>query len=187
MWGVHDLDKVRWPFLISAERLFEDFPKDPGSDYLWILRPSKCQCQLCLTVWLTVHRTFLQIQQGHTIISVAHRLSTVRAADVIIGFEHGTAVERGTHEELLERKGVYFTLVTLQSQGDQAANIEGMKGKCLFHYTCTFYKALCLLALIVSWISIHFNKHCLICSPKSPWKHYIDDKRKNKISGGSVT
>uniref|UniRef100_A0A452UCI9 Bile salt export pump n=1 Tax=Ursus maritimus TaxID=29073 RepID=A0A452UCI9_URSMA len=71
-----------------------------------------------------VQEALSKIQKGHTIISVAHRLSTVRAADVIIGFEHGTAVERGTHEELLERKGVYFTLVTLQSQGDQAANIE---------------------------------------------------------------
>uniref|UniRef100_A0A8C4YHY0 Bile salt export pump n=1 Tax=Gopherus evgoodei TaxID=1825980 RepID=A0A8C4YHY0_9SAUR len=57
---------------------------------------------------------------GRTAISIAHRLSTVKAADVIIGFEHGRAVERGTHEELLERKGVYFTLVTLQSQGDKA-------------------------------------------------------------------
>ncbi|XP_045636266.1 bile salt export pump [Ursus americanus] len=74
-----------------------------------------------------VQEALSKIQKGHTIISVAHRLSTVRAADVIIGFEHGTAVERGTHEELLERKGVYFTLVTLQSQGDQAANVEGIK------------------------------------------------------------
>ncbi|XP_006902171.1 PREDICTED: bile salt export pump-like isoform X1 [Elephantulus edwardii] len=69
-----------------------------------------------------VQEALSKIQHGHTIISIAHRLSTVRAADVIIGFEHGTAVERGTHEELLERKGVYFTLVTLQSQGDQALN-----------------------------------------------------------------
>uniref|UniRef100_A0A6J0T9D9 Bile salt export pump n=1 Tax=Pogona vitticeps TaxID=103695 RepID=A0A6J0T9D9_9SAUR len=57
---------------------------------------------------------------GRTAISIAHRLSTVKTADVIIGFEHGRAVERGQHEELMERKGVYFTLVTLQSQGDKA-------------------------------------------------------------------
>ncbi|XP_058405180.1 bile salt export pump isoform X3 [Diceros bicornis minor] len=74
-----------------------------------------------------VQEALSKIQHGHTIISVAHRLSTVRAADVIIGFEHGTAVERGTHKELLERKGVYFTLVTLQSQGDQALNEEDVK------------------------------------------------------------
>ncbi|XP_007944027.1 bile salt export pump [Orycteropus afer afer] len=69
-----------------------------------------------------VQEALSKIQHGRTIVSVAHRLSTVKVADVIIGFEHGAAVERGTHEELLERKGVYFTLVTLQSQGDQALN-----------------------------------------------------------------
>ncbi|KAL1786649.1 bile salt export pump [Sigmodon hispidus] len=70
-----------------------------------------------------------KIQHEHTIISVAHRLSTVRAADVIIGLEHGAAVERGTHEELLERKGVYFMLVTLQSKGDEALKEKDVKGK----------------------------------------------------------
>ncbi|XP_059962380.1 bile salt export pump isoform X2 [Mesoplodon densirostris] len=74
-----------------------------------------------------VQEALSKVQHGHTIISVAHRLSTVRAADVIIGFERGTAVERGTHEELLERKGVYFTLMTLQSQGDQAFNEKDIK------------------------------------------------------------
>ncbi|XP_067597733.1 bile salt export pump isoform X3 [Pseudorca crassidens] len=74
-----------------------------------------------------VQEALSKVQHGLTIISVAHRLSTVRAADVIIGFERGTAVERGTHEELLERKGVYFTLMTLQSQGDQAFNEKDIK------------------------------------------------------------
>lgn len=57
------------------------------------------------------------MRTGRTTISIAHRLSTIRNADVIIGFEHGQAVERGTHSELLGKQGVYFTLVTLQSQG----------------------------------------------------------------------
>ncbi|NXO33322.1 ABCBB protein, partial [Locustella ochotensis] len=61
---------------------------------------------------------------GRTAISIAHRLSAIKAADVIIGFEHGRVVERGTHEELLQRKGVYFMLVTLQSKGDTAPNSE---------------------------------------------------------------
>uniref|UniRef100_A0A672KBP0 Bile salt export pump-like n=1 Tax=Sinocyclocheilus grahami TaxID=75366 RepID=A0A672KBP0_SINGR len=56
-------------------------------------------------------------RQGRTTISIAHRLSTIRNADVIMGFEHGRAVERGKHSQLLDRKGVYFTLVTLQNQG----------------------------------------------------------------------
>uniref|UniRef100_A0A8C2EPE7 ATP-binding cassette, sub-family B (MDR/TAP), member 11a n=1 Tax=Cyprinus carpio TaxID=7962 RepID=A0A8C2EPE7_CYPCA len=56
-------------------------------------------------------------RQGRTTISIAHRLSTVHNADVIVGFEHGRTVERGTHRQLLDRNGVYFTLVTLQNQG----------------------------------------------------------------------
>ncbi|XP_067459605.1 bile salt export pump isoform X2 [Thunnus thynnus] len=65
-----------------------------------------------------------KVRMGRTTISIAHRLSTIRNADVIIGFEHGQAVEKGTHSELLERQGVYFTLVTLQNQGtSNTANV----------------------------------------------------------------
>nr|XP_046238427.1 bile salt export pump-like isoform X1 [Scatophagus argus] len=63
-----------------------------------------------------------KVRMGRTTISIAHRLSTIKNADVIVGFEHGRAVEKGKHNDLLERKGVYFTLVTLQSQGDKALN-----------------------------------------------------------------
>ncbi|XP_076858813.1 bile salt export pump isoform X2 [Brachyhypopomus gauderio] len=63
-------------------------------------------------------------RMGRTTITIAHRLSTVHNADVIVGFEHGSAVERGSHAELLEKKGVYFTLVTLQNQGSDASNFE---------------------------------------------------------------
>uniref|UniRef100_A0A8D3DXP1 Bile salt export pump n=1 Tax=Scophthalmus maximus TaxID=52904 RepID=A0A8D3DXP1_SCOMX len=70
----------------------------------------------------TVQEALDKVGMGRTTISIAHRLSTIKNADVIVGFEHGRAVERGKHNELLERKGVYFTLVTLQSQGDKALN-----------------------------------------------------------------
>ncbi|XP_034032436.1 bile salt export pump-like [Thalassophryne amazonica] len=63
-----------------------------------------------------------KVRMGRTTISIAHRLSTIKNADVIVGFEHGRAVERGKTDDLLVRKGVYFTLVTLQSQGDKALN-----------------------------------------------------------------
>ncbi|MCJ8732731.1 hypothetical protein PDJAM_G00214820 [Pangasius djambal] len=59
---------------------------------------------------------------GRTTITIAHRLSTIRNADIIVGFEHGRAVERGTHKELMDRQGVYFTLVTLQEQKSEASN-----------------------------------------------------------------
>uniref|UniRef100_A0A9J8CLP0 ATP-binding cassette, sub-family B (MDR/TAP), member 11a n=1 Tax=Cyprinus carpio carpio TaxID=630221 RepID=A0A9J8CLP0_CYPCA len=66
-------------------------------------------------------------RQGRTTISIAHRLSTIRNADVLVGFEHGRAVERGTHSQLLDRKGVYFTLVTLQNQGKDTDKEDGFE------------------------------------------------------------
>ncbi|XP_054636596.1 bile salt export pump-like [Dunckerocampus dactyliophorus] len=61
-----------------------------------------------------------KVSMGRTTISIAHRLSTIKNAHVIVDFEHGQAVERGKHSELLDRKDVYFTLVTLQNQGLKA-------------------------------------------------------------------
>ncbi|XP_062313920.1 LOW QUALITY PROTEIN: bile salt export pump [Osmerus eperlanus] len=65
---------------------------------------------------------------GRTTITIAHRLSTIRNANVIVGFEHGRALERGTHSELLEKMGVYFTLVTLQNQGNDTAHVTAVSG-----------------------------------------------------------
>ncbi|MGB1873288.1 MAG: ATP-binding cassette domain-containing protein, partial [Candidatus Puniceispirillaceae bacterium] len=52
--------------------------------------------------------------QGRTVIMIAHRLSTVSNADVILVLEKGVVVEAGTHQELLERNGRYLDLWTLQ-------------------------------------------------------------------------
>ncbi|XP_036922022.1 ATP-dependent translocase ABCB1 isoform X2 [Sturnira hondurensis] len=58
-------------------------------------------------------------RRGRTTIVVAHRLSTIRNADVIAGFDDGVVVEKGTHEELMKEKGVYFKLVTMQTKGNE--------------------------------------------------------------------
>ncbi len=52
--------------------------------------------------------------KGHTVVVIAHRLSTVKQADQIIVLEGGAIVERGTHEELTGRRGRYLELVRNQ-------------------------------------------------------------------------
>ncbi|KAK1172557.1 hypothetical protein AOXY_G5169 [Acipenser oxyrinchus oxyrinchus] len=56
-----------------------------------------------------------KVRKGRTTIVVAHRLSTIRNADIIVGFENGVVTDQGTHSELMSRNGVYQTLVTMQT------------------------------------------------------------------------
>jgi ATP-binding cassette subfamily B protein len=52
-----------------------------------------------------------ELSEGRTTITIAHRLSTVRDADQIVVLDHGKIVERGVHDELIERAGYYAALV----------------------------------------------------------------------------
>ncbi|XP_005358340.1 multidrug resistance protein 2 [Microtus ochrogaster] len=58
-------------------------------------------------------------REGRTTIVIAHRLSTVRNADVIAGFDGGVIVEQGNHDELMKEKGIYFKLVMTQTTGNE--------------------------------------------------------------------
>ena len=51
-----------------------------------------------------------ELMKGRTVFVIAHRLSTVRNADVIMVLDHGRIIERGNHEELIKEKGEYYKL-----------------------------------------------------------------------------
>lgn len=59
-------------------------------------------------------RNMTDFYRGKTVVIVAHRLSTVRNADKILFLDRGEIVEEGTHEELTQQKGAYYTLVRNQ-------------------------------------------------------------------------
>jgi ATP-binding cassette, subfamily B, bacterial MsbA len=62
-----------------------------------------------------VQRALARLREGRTTIVVAHRLSTVRDADLVVAMDQGRAVEQGTHAELLARGGLYARLVRTQA------------------------------------------------------------------------
>lgn len=52
------------------------------------------------------------LMKGRTVFVIAHRLSTIRNADSVIVLDHGRIIERGTHDQLIARKGTYYQLYT---------------------------------------------------------------------------
>ncbi|KAG6039455.1 hypothetical protein E4U41_002540 [Claviceps citrina] len=67
--------------------------------------------------------------EGRTVISVAHRLSTIQTADKIIVMSEGQVVEEGTHSELLAKKGTYAGFVDLQNLSSPSAKGNGARSE----------------------------------------------------------
>ena len=68
-----------------------------------------------------IQNAISQLLKGRTSFLIAHRLSTIRHADVILVVKDGKIIESGSHEELLHKKGYYFSLYTKQFEKEASA------------------------------------------------------------------
>jgi ABC-type multidrug transport system fused ATPase/permease subunit len=66
---------------------------------------------------ILIQEALKKLMEGKTVIAIAHRLSTLRAMDRLVVMDKGQVVEDGTHEELLEKGGIYAGLWTHQAGG----------------------------------------------------------------------
>ena len=69
-----------------------------------------------------IQASMAKLLAGRTTFVIAHRLSTVRRADLILLMDGGRIVERGTHEQLMQRRGSYYDMVMRQAA---TAEIDG--------------------------------------------------------------
>ena len=67
------------------------------------------------------NKTYLPFRQAISeVFAIAHRLSTLRNANRLVVLDDGQIAEMGTHDELLEKKGIYYRLVNMQAEVNKA-------------------------------------------------------------------
>ena len=72
-----------------------------------------------------IQEAIQRLTAGRTTFAIAHRLSTLRNASRLIVLDKGEIVEIGTHAELMEKKGVFYSLVETQSKVTEILNLDG--------------------------------------------------------------
>ena len=58
-----------------------------------------------------------KMRKGRTTLAIAHRLSTIRDADLILVLDQGEIIERGTHDQLIQKNGIHYDMYQLQNKG----------------------------------------------------------------------
>jgi len=136
---ISDEDVVRAASEVGADRIIRGFPQGYGQvlgergasisvgerQLLSFARAIAANAPLLLLDEATsavdseieaeIHAALSVLVAGRTTIAVAHRLSTIANSDMILVLHHGEIAERGTHQQLLERGGLYSTLWRLQA------------------------------------------------------------------------
>lgn len=72
-----------------------------------------------------IQEALRNLTKGRTTIAIAHRLSTLRNCDRLLVIEDGKLVEIGTHEELMEKQGVFYNLVSMQTELQKIIAVSG--------------------------------------------------------------
>ena len=92
--------------LLTIARIFVNVPK--------ILILDEATSSIDTRTELLIQEAFAKLMKGRTSFIIAHRLSTIENADLILVMNNGDIVEYGTHEQLMQAKGMYYRMQTAQ-------------------------------------------------------------------------
>ena len=91
---------------MTIARIFVNVPK--------ILILDEATSSIDTRTELLIQEAFAKLMKGRTSFIIAHRLSTIENADIILVMNNGDIVEHGTHEQLMQAKGMYYRMQTAQ-------------------------------------------------------------------------
>ena len=92
--------------LLTIAHIFVNVPK--------ILILDEATSSIDTRTELLIQEAFAKLMKGRTSFIIAHRLSTIENADLILVMNNGDIVEHGTHEQLMQAKGMYYRMQTAQ-------------------------------------------------------------------------